>query len=80
MTPLAEPLRTYYAAIVWDGGYAGLQRRGSRFDRQLQFSLWDRPEGPAVLVIGANLDTHPQMRMVACQLVGRTLTYDDLTA
>ena len=50
MTPLAEPLRTYYAAIVWDGGYAGLQRRGSRFDRQLQFSLWDRPEGPAVLV------------------------------
>ena len=50
MTPLAEPLRTYYAAISWDGGYAGLQRRGSRFDRQLQFSLWDRPEGPAAVV------------------------------
>ena len=45
MTPLAEPLRTFYTAIHWDGGYAGLQRRGSRFDRQLQFSLWDRPEG-----------------------------------
>ena len=50
MTPLAEPLRTYYAAIHWDGGYAGLQRRGSRFDRQLQFSLWDRPEGDAAVV------------------------------
>ena len=50
MTPLTEPLRTYYAAINWDGGYAGLQRRGSRFDRQLQFSVWDRPEGPAVVV------------------------------
>ena len=50
MTPLAEPLRTYYAAIVWDGGYAGLQRRGSRFDRQLQFSLWDRPDGEASVV------------------------------
>ena len=50
MTPLAEPLRTFYAAIHWDGGYAGLQRRGSSFDRQLQFSVWDRPEGPAVVV------------------------------
>ena len=41
MTPLTEPRKTYFAAIVWDGGYAGLQRRGSRFDRQLQFSVWD---------------------------------------
>lgn len=50
MTPLAEPLRTYYAAIVWDGGYAGLQRSGSHFDRQLQFSLLDHPEGDASVV------------------------------
>ena len=27
--------------MVWDGGYAGLQRAGSRYDRQLQFSIWD---------------------------------------
>ena len=52
MTPLAEPLRTFYAAIVWDGGYAGLQRGGSRFDRQLQFSLLDRPQGDASVVEG----------------------------
>ena len=49
MTPLTEPLKTYYAALVWDGGYAGLQRAGSRYDRQLQFSLWNVPQGPATL-------------------------------
>ena len=43
ITPLTEPPRTYYAAINWDGGYAGLQRAGSRYDRQLQFSVWDVP-------------------------------------
>lgn len=41
LTPLAEPGGTYYAAIQWDGGYTGLQRGGSRYDRQLQFSVWD---------------------------------------
>ena len=41
LTPLAEPGGTYYAAIHWDGGYTGLQRAGSRYDRQLQFSVWD---------------------------------------
>ena len=43
MTPLAEPPGTYYAAIQWDGGYTGLQRGGSHYDRQLQFSVWDAP-------------------------------------
>jgi uncharacterized protein YjdB len=43
MTPLTEPTGTYYAAIQWDGGYTGLQRGGSRYDRQLQFSVWDAP-------------------------------------
>ena len=43
LTPLTEPGGTYYAAMNWDGGYAGLQRAGSRFDRQLQFSVWDSP-------------------------------------
>ena len=41
LTPLTEPSGTYYAALAWDGGYAGLQRAGSRYDRQLQFSVWD---------------------------------------
>ncbi len=41
LTPLTEPAGTYYAALAWDGGYAGLQRAGSRYDRQLQFSVWD---------------------------------------
>ena len=43
ITPLTEPPGTFYAAIQWDGGYAGLQRAGSRYDRQLQFSVWDAP-------------------------------------
>lgn len=41
LTPLAEPHGTFYVAIQWDGGYTGLQRGGSRYDRQLQFSVWD---------------------------------------
>lgn len=51
ITPLAEPGGTFYAAIRWDGGYAGLQRAGSRYDRQLQFSVWDSPgEGDAQVI------------------------------
>ena len=41
LTPLTEPAKTYYGAIQWEGGYTGLQRAGSRYDRQLQFSVWD---------------------------------------
>lgn len=41
LTPLTEPGGTYYSAIQWDGGYTGLQRAGTRYDRQLQFSVWD---------------------------------------
>ena len=47
LTPLTEPGGTFYGAISWDGGYAGLQRAGFRYDRQLQFSVWDSPEGDA---------------------------------
>ena len=51
MTPLTEPPGTYYAAIQWNGGYTGLQRQGSRYDRQLQFSVWDAPgHGDAELI------------------------------
>ena len=51
LTPLAEPGGTFYAALNWDGGYAGLQRAGSRYDRQLQFSVWDSPGGGDAQVI-----------------------------
>ena len=49
LTPLAEPTKTFYAALRWDAAYAGLQRTGSRYDRQLQFAVWDEPEGPATI-------------------------------
>ena len=45
LTPLTEPLKTYYAAMNWARGYAGLQRRGDLHDRQLQFSQWDASGG-----------------------------------
>ena len=51
LTPLSEPTGTYYAAIQWDGGYTGLQRGGSRYDYQLQFSVWDSAEGGDAQVV-----------------------------
>ena len=45
LTPLTDPPSTYYAAMHWTLGYAGLQRWGDLFDRQLQFSLWDATDG-----------------------------------
>ena len=54
MTPLTDPPGTYYAAIHWDGGYTGLQSGGDRFDRQLQFSVWNAPGyGDAELIDNA---------------------------
>lgn len=56
LTPLTEPLGTYYVALqvsgeavfdssYYSGFYVGLQRGGDRYDRQLQFSMWDAGEG-----------------------------------
>ena len=56
VTPLTEPHGTYYAVIQWDGGYTGLQRGGDRYDRQLQFSVWDAPGGGAAQVIESGDD------------------------
>lgn len=56
LTPLTDPRGTYYAALNWDGGYAGLQRAGSRYDRQLQFSVWDDPAGRAAQVVALGAD------------------------
>ena len=52
MTPLEDPERTFYAVQWGIAGYAGLQRTGDLFDRQLQFSMWDEG-GPAVVVEAA---------------------------
>jgi hypothetical protein len=55
MTPLTDPMGTYYAAIQWDGGYTGLQSGGSPFGRQLQFSVWNAPGyGDAQLIDNAD--------------------------
>ncbi len=55
VTPLTEPHQTYFSALAvaadappgefFYGFYMGLQRAGSRYDRQLQFSVWDVSEG-----------------------------------
>ncbi len=51
MTPLADPAGTYYVATGWSpAGYAGLQRGGTLFDHQLQFSMWDAEDGEAEVV------------------------------
>jgi len=50
ITPLTDPRGTYYAAMVWNGGYAGLQRDGSRFHDQLQFSVWNNGTNNARIV------------------------------
>ena len=54
VTPLSEPTETYYAAIQWNGGYTGIQRGGSIFDRQLQFSAWNNDAGSAAVVDSAS--------------------------
>jgi hypothetical protein len=41
LTPLTDPRGTYFAALVWAGGYTGLQRDGSLYHDQVQFSVWD---------------------------------------
>ena len=52
----SDPRSTYYAALNWDGCYAGLQRARSRYDRQLQFSVWDDPAGGAAQVVALGAD------------------------
>jgi hypothetical protein len=56
ITPVTDPQGTYYAAMVWNGGYTGLQRDGSLYHDQLQFSSWDATGAPArVITRGAGL-------------------------
>jgi len=50
VVPRQDPPRTYYAAMMWEGGYAGIQRQGDLFDRQIHFSVWDVGGVSAVLI------------------------------
>jgi hypothetical protein len=50
ITPHTDPSGTYYASMLWLGGYTGIQRDGSLYRDQLQFSTWDNPSAPARLV------------------------------
>ena len=44
-------LYTYYAALVWNNGYAGVQRGGDGYDKDVHFSLWDPSTGPTSQVV-----------------------------
>lgn len=50
ITPLTESAGTYYAVMTWNTGYTGIQRGGSDFDRQIQFSVWNQ-QGVAASIV-----------------------------
>jgi len=50
ITPLTEPTGTYYAVLNWNTGYTGIQRGGTSYDRQIQFSLWNQQGVPSSIV------------------------------
>lgn len=52
ITPLTEPAGTYYAVIGWNSGYTGIQRAGSNYDRQIQFSVWNQ-NGVAASIVNS---------------------------
>lgn len=41
----ATALYTYYAGLVWNNGYMGLQRGGGGFYKHVHFSVWDPAGG-----------------------------------
>lgn len=43
----ATAIYTYYAGLVWNNGYMGLQRGGAGFYKHVHFSVWD-PSGGGV--------------------------------
>jgi Domain of unknown function (DUF3472)/Bacterial Ig-like domain (group 1) len=53
ISPQTDPSGTYYAAMNWDAGYAGIQRGGDLFDRQIHFSAWDRPNVTTIVIDSA---------------------------
>ena len=58
VSPLTDPTGTYYATMVWDGGYTGIQRGGAVFrDRSLIFSLTDQPGAAHVSLVSSGTST-----------------------
>jgi len=49
-------LYTYYAGLVWNNGYMGLQRGGNGFYKHVHFSVWDPPGGGFADLVWADPD------------------------
>ena len=49
-------LYTYYAGLVWNTGYMGLQRGGSGYFKHVHFSVWDPPGGGFAELVWADKD------------------------
>lgn len=47
---------TYYAGLVWNNGYMGLQRGGSGYFKHVHFSVWDPTTGGFAELIWADSD------------------------
>lgn len=50
ITPKTAPKSTYYTAIQFEGGYAGIQPANAP-NRSVLFSAWDVKDGPSAIVI-----------------------------
>lgn len=49
-------LYTYYAGLVWNNGYMGLQRGGNGYFKHVHFSVWDPPGGGFADLVWADAD------------------------
>ena len=49
-------LYTYYAGLVWNTGYMGLQRGGGGYFKHVHFSVWDPPSGGLAELVYADND------------------------
>lgn len=47
---------TYYAGLVWNNGYMGLQRAGAGFFKHVHFSIWDPSGGGVADLVWAGND------------------------
>lgn len=53
-------LYTYYAGLVWNTGYMGLQRGGGGYFKHVHFSVWDPPSGGLAEFVYADNDVEVQ--------------------
>ena len=49
-------LYTFYAALVWDTGYLGLQRSGDGYDKDVHAAVWDPPCGGYADLVWSDTD------------------------